>query len=120
LEWELEWGQRRQDLERIAARGVVVAALENRPTVPEYLQDYWHAYLALDASRHAGYVGPQPLLHSEIESYARLHGWAWDDTVILAFLCRQLDNRYLSRLAERRKAEAERGNAKGGNRRTRS
>lgn len=117
MDWWLAWGKRVQDLERLQTKGVAVKALEDRPEPAEHLRDYWQAYQCLDATRGYGFNGPLAITHSEIESFCRLYQWAPDDAVILAFLCRTLDNRYLSKLAERRAAEAERGNPKGRNRR---
>jgi hypothetical protein len=97
-----------------------VRALEQRPEVPEHLEDYWYAYTSLSATRAAGATGPAPILHSEIKAYAELHGWQQEDAVILAFFVRRLDNRYFERLNDRRKAsEAKRGNSQGGDRRPR-
>jgi hypothetical protein len=115
----MEWGPHLKNLEKLQDRGVRVKALEGRPYVPEYLEDFWHAYQSLDRCRQHGVSGPQPIQHSEIACYCDLHGWTGEFPVILAFLCRELDNRVFKKLEERRASEAtKRGNAKGSNRRS--
>jgi hypothetical protein len=94
--WWAEWSPQVKRLEKLQARGVRVAALENRPVVPEYLDDYWQAYLCLDRTRANGFDGrPVPISNSEVVAFATLHGWAQEDAMILALLCRELDNRYI-------------------------
>jgi hypothetical protein len=59
--------------------GVPVAAMPELyvPPLPDGVDALWAAFKSLSNARGQGSFGPAPLVFSEIESYARLHGIAF-------------------------------------------
>lgn len=55
--------------------GADVAELD-LPALPDGVDAVWGAFKALSNARGQGNGGPAPLVFSEIEAYARLHGLA--------------------------------------------
>ena len=69
LTWELEWGPQLESLKKLHAGGIEVQALQNRPTISQWVIEYWDAFQILSGSRatHQGGIGTIPL--SEMVAY---------------------------------------------------
>jgi len=64
----LEWGNYAQQLEKIAAKGKRVPAIENRPELFDDLIPIWQAFEQLHSGRQSGF-GISPLRTSDILTY---------------------------------------------------
>ena len=76
----MQWGQYVEFLEKLADKGKVVKAIENRPQLYDDLQDVWRAFTELNCARTTGGFAPNPISLAEIEAWLRLNGIESDET----------------------------------------
>ena len=82
------------------------------PELPAAVERTVGQFWALSARRQRGEGGLQPLGYAEIEAYSRLTGdpiTGWDIGIII-----DMDDAYLSQMAEERAEESERRRSKNG------
>lgn len=69
----MQWGDKLEFLEKIAATGEEVPALINRPIPTIYQKQFWEAFNLLSNSRRFHSVGISFIPISEIKSYLELY-----------------------------------------------
>ena len=86
-----------------------VPALQNRPTLSQWVSEYWGAFQVLSGSRAAGQGGIGPIPLSEIVAYMEciyLHDV--DDRLVFITMIQGLDSVYVKFINERAAQRAER------------
>ena len=95
--------------------GIHVQALENRPTLNQWVSEYWIAFQLLGGSRtaHQGGVGPIPL--SEIVSYMDcMYIRNVDDRLTFIKMIQSLDSVYVVHVNEQAAIRANQAKAQRG------
>ena len=81
--------------------------LLDQPELFDHLAWVWEVYIILDRSRQFGFNGPQPIMLSDIEAYARLHD-VTDRSDLIRYI-QLMDGEYISHEREKLKKEQKRG-----------
>lgn len=107
LEWELEWGEKAEELGRIGLKRIQegrepVKALVNKPELHERLERFYDAFWALDSDRSVTMGGATRIPWRSIDAYAIRYGFEGEDFRRLEYLLRKMDTAYLRRLKGRR------------------
>lgn len=82
--------------------------LMNQPELYSTLAWVWEAFIVLDRSRQFGFNGPQPIMLSDIEAYARLHDI--EDRSDLIRYIQHMDGAYIAHAREQQEKK-QRGRA---------
>jgi hypothetical protein len=91
----LEWGKHADFLEQIAASGMDVPAIKNRPSVSGWELEVWRAFHLLHAQRQVGFA-PSPIALSDIRALLEVYAVADDMRAELVELVLSLDSEWLS------------------------
>jgi hypothetical protein len=104
LKWSLKIGPNLKALESVEERtGRTPAMLLDWPLIHITVEWVWAAFSVLDKGRQWGFNGPQPILVSEIEAYARLN--EIEDRSDLVRYIQAMDGEYLEHHREKLKRE---------------
>lgn len=71
--WRLEWGDKEEFLEDLESKGLNPAALESKPTVYDWMQEYILGFDILSSRRSVGF-SVNPISMSDILSYIQIFG----------------------------------------------
>lgn len=113
MAWELQWGDKREFLQKLVEQGQTPEALKTQPRLRPWVAEQYRAFQMLSASRPVGMGGVGAIPLSEIAVYLDLfevHDFDERDAYIT--MIQALDSVYLKHMAQKASESAPKTKAK--------